>query len=127
MKMLTRKRAGALSRAAAMDAFPHHTAGIRTTDGEDGAIKVLMHFRRGRWQKWFGAPAEYERQYHLDSLGREVFEACDGSEPVSAIAQAFARRHKVSVPEAEIAVANYLKTLMGKGIIRMAILESERT
>lgn len=116
-----RKREKGLSRAAAMDAVPHPMTGIRISEEEDGAIKVGLKLESTKWQKRFGAPPEYERQYVLDPLGREVLEACDGTAPVRAIAQEFARHHKVSIPEAEISVTTFLKTLMAKGIIRMVV------
>jgi len=116
-----RKRSSSLTRSAAMDARPHPMPAIRTEEESDGSIKILIRFQRSKWQKWFGAPPEYERQYLLDALGREVFEACDGNAPVSEIIKRYADAHNVNIAEAEMAVTQYLKTLMMKGIIGMAI------
>jgi hypothetical protein len=79
------------------------------------------------WQKWFGAPSEYDRRYVLDALGREVLEACDAQASVREIVDRFARGHNVSVPEAEIAVTAYLKTLMAKGLIEIEVRSASRS
>lgn len=116
-----RKREGGLTRTAALNALPRLTAGLDTTEEEDGTIAVKMRLKSTKLQKFFGAPPEYDRRYVLDALGREVLEACDGRAFVREIVDNFARDHKVSVPEAEIAVTAYLKTLMAKGLIGMKI------
>ncbi|MDK1021992.1 MAG: PqqD family protein [Candidatus Hydrogenedentes bacterium] len=110
-----------MTRVAALDALPRSTAGLQTKEEEDGSITVKMRLKSTKWQKWFGAPPEYDRQYVLDALGREVLDACDGRASVREIVDGFARDHNVSVPEAELAVTKYLKTLMAKGLIGMEI------
>jgi len=104
-----------------MAARPYHLPGIRTQTEDDSTIKVNIHFQRSGWQKWLGAPAEYDKQFELDSLGTEVFSACDGQTSVSKIIKRFAASHHLNTAEAEIAVTKYLKTLMAKRIIGMAV------
>lgn len=104
-----------------MIARPYQLSGIRSKEEADGSITVLIRFQRSGWQKWLGAPAEYERQYELDSLGSEVFEACDGKTPVKQIVKRFSASHNLNIAEAELAVTKYMKTLMMKRIIGMAI------
>jgi len=116
-----RKRNGGLERDAAMEARPHLMPGLRTEEEADGSINVLIRFQRSKWQKWLGAPPEYERKYQLDTLGREVLDACDGGTSVRRIIAGFAAAHSLNVTEAEIAVTKYLKTLMMKRVIGMAV------
>ncbi len=104
-----------------MDGRPHVMSGIRIEEEAGGTLKILIRFQRSKWQKWLGAPPDYQRQYQLDGLGREVFDACDGRTPVSRIVERFAAAHSLNVTEAEIAVTRYLKTLMMKRIIGMEI------
>lgn len=104
-----------------MAARPYPLPGIRTKKEEDGSITVLIRFQRSGWQKWLGAPAEYERQYQLDSLGSEVLAACDGETSVKQTVKRFSTSHNLNIAEAELAVTKYLKTLMMKRIIGMAI------
>jgi len=115
------KRKPRLSREAALAARPYPLPGIRIQAEEDGKIKILIRFQRSGWQKWLGAPAEYERQFELDNLGCEVFEACDGNTSVKKIVKRFAASHDLNVAEAEMAVTKYMKTLMMKRIIGMAL------
>lgn len=104
-----------------MDGRPHIMSGLRIVEEADGSVKVFIRFQRSKWQKWLGAPPEYQRQYLLDTLGREVFDACDGGTPVRKIVERFAAAHSLNVTEAEMAVTKYLKTLMMKRIIGMEI------
>jgi hypothetical protein len=62
-----------------------------------------------------------ERSFGLDVLGREVYEACDGRTKVKEIIHGFAKTHRVSLSEAEVSVTTFLKTLMTKGLVYMAV------
>lgn len=115
------KRKKRLPRSAAMEARPYPMPGIRAQEEADGELKILRRFERSNWQKWLGAPPEYERHFLLDPLGREVFEACSGKATVKKIVERFAVAHSLSITEAEMAVTKYLKTLMMKGIVGMAV------
>ena len=116
-----RKRKPRLTRNAAMTARPYPMPGIKTQTEDDQSIRITIHFQRSEWQKWFGAPPEYEKQFELDSLGSEVFRACDGKTSVGKIVERFAASHGLNAAEAEMAVARYMKTLMTKRIIGMAL------
>ena len=116
-----RKRKPRLSRNAAMAARPYTMPGIKVQTTDDGVMKISIHFQRSEWQKWFGAPAEYEKQFELDSLGCEVFNACDGKTSVEKIVEGFAASHGFNIAEAEMAVTRYMKTLITKRIIGMAV------
>jgi len=118
---LKSKRKPVLTRDQAMSARPYRMPGIQCRRGEDGSISVSIRFQRSGWQRWFGAPEEYEKRYELDSLGKEVFESCDGKTAVRAIVKQFAASHHLNAAEAEIAVTQYVKTLMAKRIIGMAV------
>lgn len=120
MKARAKERSG-LTREIAMAARPYPVAGTRIEDDEDGTVRVAMHCKSTRMQRWFGAPPEYDRSYVLDLLGREVLDACTGEATVAEIAETFAQTHQVNPAEAEMAVTKYLKTLMTKGIIGMAL------
>jgi len=103
-----------------MAARPYPMPGIRLQMEADGATTIKIRFGRSGWQKWLGAPAEYEKQFQLDSLGTEVFEACDGKTSVRQIVERFSASHSLNTAEAEMAVTKYMKTLMMKRILGMA-------
>lgn len=110
-----------LTREAAMNAYPHPMSGIRIDEEADGSVKVFVCMKRSPWQKWFGAPPEYEKQYLIEGLGREVFKYCDGNVTVKEIVGRLSEKYKLNIAEAEMAVTTYLRTLMTKGVIGMAI------
>jgi len=95
--------------------------GLRVETREDASTRIVIRFQRSEWQKWLGAPADYEKQFELDSLGSEVFKACDGKTSVDRIVEGFAASHGFNRAEAEMAVSRYMKTLMTKRIIGMAV------
>jgi len=117
-----------VSRSDALRSRPYKMPGVRRQEpasgaaaAANGAIQLLVRRRSSRLQKWLGAPAEYDRRYELDALGGEVYQACDGKKRVNEIVARFARAHQLNAAEAELAVTTYLKTLMGKGLIGMAV------
>jgi len=110
-----------LDRGAALAARPEAAPLVRCEERENGGALVTVRLARRRWLRWLGGPDEVEQSFGLDALGREVYEACDGKSSVRKIIRDFAARHKVSPAEAEIAVTTFLKTLMAKGLVVMAV------
>ena len=61
------------------------------------------------------------RSFELDSMGREVYDACDGRRDVNSIIRQFAKAHGLGRAEAEMSVTIFLKMLIGKGLIAMGV------
>jgi len=112
-------------RHTAMSGRPVQTPPVRVDERDNGGAVVTVRLKRRRAFRWFGGPDEVEQSFGLDPLGSEVYEACDGTADVAAIVRRFAKTHKVSRSEAEIAVTTFLKTLMTKGLVVMAIDEDK--
>jgi len=110
-----------ISRQSALGAVPIHLPVVCTEPREDGGLKVTVRFDRPRWHRWLGVTGAVERTFGLDPFGREVYDACDGERSVREIARRFAEAHHLSRPEAEIAVTRFLKTLMAKSLVAMAV------
>jgi len=93
--------------------------------GDRDAFGDLFRLLYGRVHRtiWgmLGRAGKTERSYGVDPLGREVYEACDGKTTVKGIVSGFQRRHKLSRSEAEVAVTTFLKTLVSKGLIAVAV------
>lgn len=115
-----------ISRDKALSARPQQVPVVRREE-TDGELKVTVRLQRPRWQRALGADKEGEHAMILDALGREVYEACDGKQTVRRIVKRFAAVHKVSVPEAEQSVTQYMLTLMKKGLIAMAVDKGRRS
>jgi hypothetical protein len=62
-----------------------------------------------------------EKRFALDDLGTEVFGLIDGRRSVRQIAEAFATRHGVNRREAQLSVAAFLRLLMQRGLVAVAV------
>lgn len=105
-----------LDRETAMAGVPLKLP-AKKTEAKGEKLYVTIEFQRPRWQQWLGAEETCQRTFGLDPYGREVFDACDGRTNVLQIVKRFARNHKITIAEAEVAVSSFLKTLMSRGIV----------
>ena len=110
----------AMNRAEALRACPVKVPVLRE-ESVGGGLRVTVQCRRPRWQRLLGAQALCEHTFEFDSLGREVYAACDGRTSVAELIRSFAARRRVSEPEAELSVTQYLRTLMTRGLVAMRI------
>ncbi len=110
-----------LDRDAALGAKPEQAPHVRREERDNGGLLVTMALPRAGWLKWVSGSGDVERTFGLDVLGREVYEACDGRTRVREIIRTFARAHRVSITEAEASVTTFLKTMMAKGVVMMAV------
>lgn len=98
---------------------PGRNQAIRIEPCEQGLI-VWVKLRQ-RW--WMGPPLGWflpfrtEKGIALDSLGREVFEACDGVRCLETIIEQFAARHRLRFHEAKHSVVTFLRWLLERRII----------
>ncbi|MFU8780971.1 MAG: PqqD family protein [Kiritimatiellia bacterium] len=106
------------ARNAALKGRPLCTPPVRTEE-KDGKLYVTVRFIRPRWQRILGSDETCERSFGLDTYGRTVYESCDGKRSVKKIIERFAAKVHVSIPEAEMAVTKFMKTLLTKGLIIM--------
>ncbi len=110
-----------ISRAQAIAARPERLPAVDRKERENGGLLVTVRLSRPAWKQWFGAPPTFLRTFGLDPLGRYVYEMCDGHTTVESIVAAFARKHKVSRAEAEMAVTKFLHTMTRKGMIAIGV------
>jgi hypothetical protein len=103
-----------------MAARPIRAQPVRT-EPKGKKLYVTVEFARPRWQRWIGADAVCRRAFGLDEYGQEVYAQCDGARTVEEIVRQFAQNHHLSIAEAEVSVTAFLKTLMSKGIVGMAV------
>ena len=107
------------ARKAALSGRPHHVPPVKTEE-KDGKLYVTVRFRRPSWQKFLGAAEDTcQRTFGLDAYGRAVYESCDGKRTVKSIIRKFADDNNISLPEAEMAVTAFMRTLMMKSLIAM--------
>ena len=106
------------ARNAALNGRPHRLPAVRQEE-KDGKLYVTALCERPKWQRFLGAGQTCERTFGLDAYGQRVYRSCDGKRTVRQIVERFASQAHVSVPEAEMAVAQFLRTLLSKGLVVM--------
>ena len=104
-----------------MDARPVQTPVVKSAPRADGGLSITLLVSRPRWQRFLGGGGQVRRTFGMDALGREVYESCDGKRMVSKIIRDFATSHMLSMAQAEYSVTAFLKTLMTKGAVVMAV------
>jgi|YelNatPaOPRAMG01_1025707.scaffolds.fasta_scaffold17631_7 hypothetical protein len=108
----------AAQRNAALDGVPFRLPAVRQEE-KNGKMYVTILYERPRWQRVLGADRECQRTFGLDAYGRRVYESCDGRRPVRQIIRQFAEQTGVSLPESELAVTKFMRTLLAKGLVAM--------
>jgi len=116
-----------LRREQALAAVPVRTQVLRVEERDNGGLLLTVQVRPPRWHRWLGADTPLERSFGLDSFGREVYEMCDGRRTVRDVIAEFARRHRLEATEAELAVTRFLRLLMRKGLIALAVPRQDGT
>lgn len=109
-----------IDRVTALQGRPEKMPPVGRKEAND-KLNITIEYGRPRWQRFFGAERLCSRTFELDAYGREVYEYCDGKTPAEEIIRKFARNHKISVAEAELSVAKFMKTLVAKGLIAIAV------
>ena len=100
-------------------AVPHRNAAVQT-EPSGAALLVSVPLKRPRWLvpplSWV-IPFRGTRRIELDAAGRAVFELCDGRRTVEEIVESFAKTHTLSFRESQLAVTQFLRELLRRGII----------
>ena len=65
------------------------------------------------------------KRIQLDSLGRDIWQLCDGKRSVEEIIDCFAERENLTFHEARVSVTEYLKNLSLRGVVVMAVNNEE--
>jgi hypothetical protein len=90
-----------------------------------GALHVTLLFQRAPWLGWLGGGGETRRTFVLDALGKALYQDCDGRRRVEELIEDFAQKHHVSPAEAEYSVTTFLRTMVQKGLVAMAVEKGE--
>ena len=91
----------------------------RTTDGSWVLVATTRHDGKGLMARFL--PPVQVRRVELDELGTFVVGQIDGVRDVLEIVNAFATRFKVNRREAELSVVEFLKSLVQRHLVSIAI------
>ena len=100
-------------------------ANVLKTEHKGEKVYLTVAFTRPGWQRLMGADRVCERTFGLDAYGKEVYGLCNGKHSVQRCIALFAKNHHLSISEAELAVTQFFKTLMKKGLIVIALKAEE--
>jgi hypothetical protein len=98
----------------------------RVTDETADRLSVWVRSLPPRYMvppiSWI-VPRRKERRFVLDRLGSEVWRLCDGRRNVEAVIDAFASEHELTFHEARVAVTSYIRSLVKRGVLAVAMPE----
>jgi len=87
---------------------------------------VIIHVKRKK--PWYMAPplswiipARPTQALTLDAIGSEIWGLCNGQRTVEDVVDIFALRYRLSFHEARISVTEYLKTLIQRSVLAIAM------
>jgi len=105
-----------------LDALPRRNAAVAME--RRGSTLVLWIPLRRRW--WTGAvawafPLRDRKGFALDTLGEEVWNACDGEHEVERIIEEFAERHRIRFHDAKVSVLQFLRTLIERKLVAVVV------
>lgn len=111
---------------ALLDAWPAANGAVRAEHRGD-ALVLWVPIHRPWWLRgplsWL-LPLRREKGIALDELGREVWNACDGNRRLEDIIESFAERHQIRFHEARLCVLAFLRSLMERNLVVLAVPES---
>ena len=111
-----------LTREQSLSAKPVAVRIIERQPTPDGGQRITLEGSpRGVYRWLLRAPEKIQRDFDLDPFGVEVLDMCDGNKPVRYIIDRFAKTHSLHPHEAERAVIAFLRTMMRKGLVTMAV------
>jgi len=105
--------------AKLLSAVPHKNTAAEVVPSGEGVL-VAVPTRRPGWLvppiSWI-LPWSGVRRVQLDAPGASVLELCDGQRNVEQIVETFAQNNKLGFRESQLAVTEFLRELLRRGII----------
>ncbi|MCD6351052.1 MAG: PqqD family protein [Armatimonadetes bacterium] len=122
-RRLRRTRELALTRTQAMAARPIRNPTLKWHENDEGVVVVILPRRDDLWGKllsWLFMVPE-SRPVSLDQVGSAVWHLCDGEHSVHDIARVLSETHKITMREAEVSLAEFLRMLGRRGMVALAL------
>ena len=121
MALFGRQEQPAVDRREALSSIPALVPGVTLEEGEDGRVTAVVTSRRpaGFWARFMSRTMT--RRVRLDEIGTYVIRQIDGTRTVKELVAEFASRYRVNRREAELCMADFLKSLAQRNIIAIGI------
>lgn len=121
------KKKNSISRQEAMAAKPVQMVKCQMEPTKDGGGKLKVPLKQSGWVgKVFRIPDGTMKTFELDSLGRFVWDSCDGKTSVQQIIRSLAREQSLTQREVEVATVRFLQMLVRKGLVGMTIVKKSK-
>ena len=107
-----------------LSARPVRNSAAEARPGEPSGVLVTVKRKRPWYFRppfsWILRP-RYRKTVVLDEVGAELWNLCDGKRTVEEIIDEFSSAHRLSFHEARVATTNYMKTLVERGVLAIAV------
>jgi len=109
-----------------LHARPIRNSAARAVENQQNGVTVYVKQRR---PGWFVPPLSWivhyrrERRVTLDSLGKQIWELCDGHVCAEDLIDRFAEAEGLTFHEARAAVTGYVKMLIKRGVLAIVMQE----
>lgn len=111
---------------AMLRARPVRNTAARAVENQRSGITLYVKQRRPGWLvpplSWI-VPFRREHRTTLDSLGKQVWEWCDGQATTEELIDRFATDEKLTFHEARAAVTGYIQVLIKHGVLAIVMQE----
>lgn len=122
--MMRRKKKKQIELYRLLAAVPAARVGVRSERRGEATLFFVPKKKRWFARVFSGGPSKQnERVYELDTISREVWEACDGERSIERIVEAFSQHHRLWFHEARLTVLRSVQMLAQRGLIVMTGLE----
>lgn len=124
MRLLRQRKRERVDRRMALEGVPTLRSGVAMEALEGGAVRVSMTIKRGGGFFESMRPPESRRSYELDEFGSFVIRQVDGKRTVLDVVNAFEQRFRMSRREVELSVVAFIKLLMQRNVLAVAVPRS---
>jgi hypothetical protein len=121
VSLFSKRDKGGMDRRRSLAGVPVLGNGVEIQRGEDGLVTLHHSGPRGPGFLDRFRPPVIRRRFELDAFGTFVVDAVDGHRTVLEIICAFEREFGMSHREAELGVVAFLKMLMQRRLIAVAV------
>ena len=125
MGVFSDTKAPEIDRRAALAGIPVLMPGVELENGDDGRTTAVVHLKRPNgFLARFMHPVSSKR-IRLDEIGSYVLSSIDGRRSVMQIIDLFVAKYRMNQREAELSVAEFLKSLVKRNVIAIGIRKAE--
>lgn len=118
---MSERKSAIITRRQSLDGIPVLNENVSFADNESGAVVINIKLKRANSFLARFQPPLMERNVKLDEIGSFVFKLIDNQRSVLEIIEIFLAKYRVNRREATLSVVEFLKSLVKRGIVSIAI------